>query len=54
VSLVEVAPKTRESGKKVAKGHIASGRFYVRKALYMTALVAAFSNNKMRKIWRVV
>ena len=51
-SLVGIAPKTNESGKKVGKGHIAGGRFFVRKALYMAALVAAYSNNKMKKFYQ--
>ena len=36
----------------VGGGHIAGGRFYVRKALYMAALVAAFSNNKMKQKYK--
>ena len=48
-SLAGVAPKTIESGKKVGKGHITGGRFFIRKALYMAALVAAYSNDKMKK-----
>ena len=51
-SLVGVAPKTNESGKKVWKGHISGGRFFVRKTLYMAALVAAFSNDKMKKKYK--
>lgn len=51
-SLVGVAPRTNESGKKVGKGHIGGGRFYVRKVLYMAALVAAFSNENMKKKYR--
>lgn len=46
-SLVGVAPKTNESGKKIHKAHITGGRFYVRKALYMAALVAVRYNKKM-------
>lgn len=37
--LVGVAPQTHQSGKKSAAGHIAGGRFYARKSLYMVALV---------------
>ncbi len=48
-SLAGLAPKTNESGKKIAKGNIRGGRFFVRKSLYMAALVAAFSNDKMKK-----
>jgi transposase len=33
-SLVGIAPKTQESGKKVNKAHISGGRFFVRKALW--------------------
>jgi transposase len=47
-SLVGVAPKTHESGKKVGRSHVNGGRFYVRKALYMVALVASRWNKKMR------
>lgn len=51
-SLVGVAPKTYESGKKIGKGHISGGRFFVRKGLYMAALVAAYSNNKMARVYQ--
>lgn len=47
-SLVGVAPKTNESGKKANKAHISGGRFFIRKALYMAALVAAYYNDKMK------
>jgi transposase len=40
-SLAGVVPKTYQSGKKDLGGHIFGGRFYVRKALYMAALVAS-------------
>lgn len=50
-SLVGLAPKTNESGKKIAKGHISGGRFYVRKSLYMAALVAARYNDKMKILY---
>lgn len=50
-SLVGVAPKTNESGKKVFKAHIKGGRFYLRKALYMSALVAARYNDKMKAFY---
>ena len=43
-SLVGLAPKTNESGKKVFKAHISGGRFVVRHALYMAALVATRYN----------
>ena len=47
-SLVGLAPKTNESGKKINKAHISGGRFFVRKALYMAALVATRYNDNMR------
>lgn len=47
-SLVGVAPKTYESGTKKLAGHIFGGRFYVRKALYMAALVASRCNQRMK------
>lgn len=36
----------------IGKGHINGGRFFVRKALYMTALVAARHNEKMTTFYR--
>lgn len=50
-NLVGVAPKTSESGRKINKSHISGGRFYVRKALYMGALVAFRSNHKMKEFY---
>lgn len=50
-SLVGVAPKTNESGKKVFKAHISGGRFAVRHALYMAALVAARYNPSIREFY---
>ena len=47
-SLIGVAPKTNESGKKIGKGHISGGRFYARKNLYMSALVASVRNKHMK------
>ncbi len=47
-SLIGVAPKTYESGTKKSRGHIMGGRFYVRKVVYMAALVASQHNNKMK------
>lgn len=47
-SLVGVAPKLYESGTKKLKGHIFGGRFFVRKALYMAALVASQHNETMK------
>jgi transposase len=43
-SLAGVAPRTHQSGQKSCIAHISGGRFYVRKALYMLALVAARYN----------
>jgi transposase len=53
-SLVGVAPKTTESGKKTCKAHINGGRFFVRKLLYMSALVAANYNDKMSQMYRAL
>jgi transposase len=47
-ALVGLAPKTNESGKKINKAHISGGRFFVRKALYMAALVAARYNHNIK------
>jgi transposase len=46
--LVGVAPKRYESGKKKFNGHISGGRFYVRKSLYMVALVSAVHDQRMK------
>jgi transposase len=46
--LVGVAPKTNESGRKVGKAQIIGGRFYARKALYMSAVVAMRHNRRMK------
>jgi len=50
-ALVGVAPKTYESGMKKSKGHIMGGRFYVRKSLYMAALVACRHDQKLRTFY---
>lgn len=50
-SLVGVVPKTHESGTKKLNGHISGGRFYVRKALYMAALVACRCDEKMKMFY---
>lgn len=50
-SLVGVAPKTSESGKKVFKAHISGGRFAVRHALYMSALVASRYNHRIKAFY---
>lgn len=39
-SLAGVAPKTSQSGSKISRAHIHGGRFFVRRALYMSALVS--------------
>lgn len=46
--LVGVAPKTNESGQREYQARIFGGRFYVRKALYMSALVAVRHNSRMK------
>ncbi|MBA8758508.1 IS110 family transposase [Wolbachia pipientis] len=50
--LVGVAPKTSESGRKVSKAQIIGGRFYARKALYMSAVVAVRHNKKMKVFYQ--
>jgi hypothetical protein len=50
-SLVGVVPQAYESGTKKLNGHIVGGRFYVRKVLYMAALVASKHNPKMRTFY---
>ena len=50
-SLVGLAPKTNQSGKKINKAHISGGRFFVRKALYMAALVAARYNKDIKDFY---
>ncbi|MEY2393510.1 transposase [Wolbachia endosymbiont of Tettigetta isshikii] len=49
--LVGVAPKTNESGRKVGKAQIIGGRFYARKALYMSAVVAIRHNRRMKALY---
>lgn len=51
-SLVGVAPKTCESGVKKWGGHIRGGKFYVRKALYMAALVACRYDARMKDLYQ--
>jgi transposase len=48
-SLLGVAPKTHESGKKSIPGHIKGGRFLARKAVYMVDLVAMRHNPVLRQ-----
>nr|WP_159077633.1 transposase [Wolbachia endosymbiont of Bemisia tabaci] len=50
--LVGVAPKTSESGRKVSKSQVIGGRFYARKALYMSAVVAMRHNKKMKVFYQ--
>jgi len=50
-SLVGLAPKTKESGKKIYKAYISGGRFFVKKVLYMAALVASRYNPKIQKFY---
>ncbi|RDD33707.1 Transposase IS116/IS110/IS902 family protein [Wolbachia endosymbiont of Cylisticus convexus] len=50
--LIGVAPKTNESGRKVSKAQIIGGRFYARKALYMSAVVAMRHNRKMKALYQ--
>lgn len=50
-ALVGVAPYNRDSGKKKGYRSIRGGRFYVRKSLYMAALVASRHNPRMKKIY---
>ena len=51
-SLAGVVPKTYESGIKKSHGHITGGRFYVRKALYMAALVASRHNDAIKVFYK--
>lgn len=50
-SLVGVVPKTYESGTKKLGGNIRGGRFHVRKAMYMAALVASRHDKKMKAFY---
>ena len=50
-SLVGVAPKTNQSGQKTKVAKISGGRFFVRKSLYMAALVAMRHNSKMKQLY---
>jgi transposase len=50
--LVGVAPQTKDSGKTRGYRAIRHGRFYVRKALYMAALVATRFHPKMKMIYQ--
>lgn len=49
--LVGVAPQTKESGIRSGYRSISRGRFQVRKALYMAALVATQHNPRMKAIY---
>lgn len=50
--LVGVAPQTKESGKKKGYSATSRGRFEVRRALYMAALVASRWNPRMKMIYQ--
>lgn len=50
-SLVGVAPKTCESGIKKSYARISGGRNYVRKSIYMAALVASRHDTKMKNFY---
>jgi transposase len=50
-NLVGVAPQTKDSGKKEGYRTISKGRRHVRKALYMSALVAMRHNPKLKPIY---
>jgi len=49
--LVGVAPQTKDSGTKSGYRSIGRGRFHVRRALYMAALVAVQHNPRMKEIY---
>lgn len=51
-NLVGVAPQTKDSGKKQGYRSTGKGRFYVRKGLYMAALVASRHNPRMKAIYQ--
>jgi len=51
-SLVGVAPKNHDSGTKSGKRKICGGRFYVRKMLYMAAVVAARCEGPMKVLYQ--
>lgn len=51
VSLTGVAPFTKQSGKSTQQSHIQGGRFYVRKALYMAALVCIKHSPILREVY---
>lgn len=50
-SIVGVSPKLQHSGLKNPNGHISGGRFYIRKVLYMSALVAIRHNERMKNFY---
>lgn len=51
-ALVGVAPRTKDSGKKQGYRAISRGRFFVRRALYMAAMVAIRFNPRMSQIYK--
>ncbi len=50
-SLVGLAPKNRDSGKKIGKRFIHGGRSHIRQHMYMAALVAMRHNPVMKKTY---
>lgn len=53
-SLVGVAPRTYQSGKRDCRRKIYGGRFYARKTLYMIALVAARTDEVVRNKYKML
>ena len=50
--LVGVAPRTNESGNHKGRSRISHGRFHVRRAIYMAALVSIRHNPKMKAFYK--
>lgn len=51
-SILGVAPKNNDSGKKIGKRRIVGGRFNARRLLYMGALVAIRYNHKLKETYQ--
>lgn len=51
-SILGVAPKNNDSGKKIDKRRIVGGRFNARCLLYMGALVAIRHNHKLKEAYQ--
>jgi len=51
-SILGVAPKNNDSGKKMGKRRIVGGRFNARRLLYMGALVAIRYNHKLKETYQ--